>query len=113
MNATEQTAAEVAHFEVAENYIRDLLAKPSSLTDDEKTLIAGNIRGFYATAFPFQLASTATELLRDAERAIEEYSCRTPVSHIATEMEGLAARIRAFLSARAAIPSLADERRQP
>ncbi len=98
MNTTAQTAAEVAYTEVAESYIRDLLAKPSSLTDGEKTLIAGNIRGFYATAFPFQLASTATELLTEAERAIEAYSCQTPVSHIASEMEGLAARIRAFLS---------------
>lgn len=96
--AIEQTNAEVAHFEFAERYIRELLETASSLTDHERTLIAGNIRGFYATAFPFQLASTATELLRDAETAIEEYSCRTPVPHIATEMEGLAARIRAFLS---------------
>lgn len=98
MNATEQTKAEVAHFGVVERYISDLRSKSSSLTDHEFTLIAGNIRGFYATAFPFQLASTATTLLADAERAIEEYSCNTPVSHIATEMEGLAARIRAFLS---------------
>ena len=91
MTAAAATAAEVEHFALVENYIRDLLAKPSSLTDDEKTLIAGNIRGFYAAAFPF-------DLLRDAEAAIEEYSCRTTVAHIATEMEVLAARIRTFLS---------------
>lgn len=94
MNATEQTDAEVAHFEVVERYLREMLAKPSSLTEDERTLIAGNIRSFYATAFPFE--NDAGDLLKDAEAAIEEYSSRTQVSHIASEMETLAARLRAY-----------------
>ncbi|TIT24444.1 MAG: hypothetical protein E5W70_03830 [Mesorhizobium sp.] len=99
MNAAEQTKAEVAHFEFAEKYIRELLETSSSLTDHERTLIAGNIRGFYATAFPFDHRDdSAADLLREAETAIEEYSCRTPVAHVATEMEGLAVRIRSFLS---------------
>lgn len=38
------------------------------------------------------------ELLIEAERAVEEYSCRTSVPHIATEMSGLASRIRTALS---------------
>lgn len=94
MNAIEQTSAEVAHFEVVERYLREMLAKPSSLTEDERTLIAGNIRGFYATAFPFEADTDG--LLRDAVAAIEEYSCRTQVSHIASEMELLAVRLRNY-----------------
>jgi hypothetical protein len=46
----------------------------------------------------YEAGGGANDLLKDAETAIEEYSCRTQVSHIATEMEGLASRIRAFLS---------------
>lgn len=99
MNAIDQTKAEVAHFGVVERYINDLRSKSSSLTDDEFTLIAGNLRGFYATILPLgPNEPTTMALLEEAETAIEEYSCRTQVSHIATEMEGLAARIRSFLS---------------
>ncbi|KRB22711.1 hypothetical protein [Mesorhizobium sp. Root172] len=94
MNDIEQTKAEVAHFGVVDRYISELLAKPSSLSEDERTLIAGNIRGFYAAVFKWD--SGADDLLQDAEAAIEEYSSRTPVSHIASEMETLAARLRAY-----------------
>lgn len=95
MNTTEQTSAEVAHFEFAERYIRELLETASSLTDHERTLIAGNIRGFYAHAFPFTpTTDSVSALLKEAETAIEEYSCRTPVPHVATEMSGLAQRLR-------------------
>lgn len=99
MNAIEQTKAEVAHFGVVERYVSDLRSKSSSLTDDEFTLIAGNLRGFYATILPMgPNEPTTMALLKEAETAIEEYSCRTHVAHIASEMEALAARIRAFLS---------------
>jgi len=118
MNATKQTNAETANFEIVERYLREMLAKPSSLTDDERTLIAGNIRGFYAAVFPFGPSinagsckqfkngwcscseDCATVILKEAETAIEEYSCRTPVPHIAAEMEALASRIRWFLTAK-------------
>lgn len=49
------TAAETAHFEIVESYIRNLFVEPSSLTDHERTLIAGNLRAFYATIHPFEL----------------------------------------------------------
>lgn len=99
MNSIEQTKAEVAHFGVVERYISDLRSKATSLTDDEFTLIAGNLRGFYATILPMgPNEPTTMALLKEAETAIEEYSCRTPVPHVATEMERLSARIRSFLS---------------
>lgn len=94
MDAIAQTAVEIAHFEVVETYIRNLLSQSSSLSDDEKTLIAGNIRGFYSETFPLSKATAMRELLTDAANAVEEYSCRTPVGHIASEMEALAERLR-------------------
>lgn len=96
---TEQTKAEVAHFGVVERYISDLRSKSSSLTDDEFTLIAGNLRGFYATILPMgPNEPTTMALLKEAETAIEEYSCRTPVPHIASEMSDLAARLRGLIA---------------
>ena len=64
-DGTAETAAEIAHFEPVESYIRDL---PSSLTDDEKTLIAGNIRAFYATIHPFELDEMDRQMIDEAWR---------------------------------------------
>lgn len=65
-DGTAETAAEIAHFEPVESYIRDLFSEPSSLTDDEKTLIAGNIRAFYATIHPFELDEMDRQMIDEA-----------------------------------------------
>lgn len=72
-----QTAAEIAHFEAVETYIRDLLSKPSSLSDDEKTLIAGNLRGFYSTIHPFELDEHDRALI---DAAWEQHRAAKPTS---------------------------------
>lgn len=41
-----------------------------------------------------RLLARQCAVIPDAARAVEEYSCRTPVSHIATEMSALAERLR-------------------
>lgn len=41
-----------------------------------------------------RLLAKQCALISDAARAVEEYSCRTAVPHIATEMSGLAQRLR-------------------
>jgi hypothetical protein len=49
MTPEQETAAEVAHWEPVERYIRELLSTQWG-TPNERTLVAGNIRGFVSWA---------------------------------------------------------------
>ena len=44
----EATDAEIKIHSISENHIRMMFSESSSLTDREKTLIGGNIRGFWS-----------------------------------------------------------------
>ena len=68
-NGAAETAAEIAHFEPVEAYIREMFSRPSSLTDDERTLIAGNLRAFYATIHPFELTDMDRQMIDEAWEA--------------------------------------------
>jgi hypothetical protein len=58
-----ETAREVAHFDVVEGYIRNLFAEQPHLTDEQQTLIAGNLRAFYVHLHPWPLPEADKALI--------------------------------------------------